>query len=46
MKTFEDGVRAVVEKNPNPPFDKARALRLYDEQPVMGRSRVRGYAAL
>ena len=35
MKTFEDGVRAVVEKNPNPPFDKARALRLYTEQPVM-----------
>ena len=35
MKTFEDGVRAVVEKNPNPPFDKARALRLYTEPPVM-----------
>ena len=35
MKTFEDGVRAVVEKNPNPPFDKARALRLYTEQSVM-----------
>ena len=35
MKTFEDGVRAVVEKNPNPPFDKARALQLYTEQSVM-----------
>ncbi len=35
MKTFEDGVRAVVEKNPNPPFDKARALQLYTEQSVL-----------
>ena len=35
MKTFEDGVRAVVEKNPNPPYDKARALRLYTEKAVM-----------
>ena len=35
MKEFEDGVRAVVEKNPNPPFDKARALRLYTEKSVM-----------
>ncbi len=35
MKEFEDGVRAVVEKNPNPPFDKGRALRLYTEKSVM-----------
>ena len=35
MKTFEDQVRAVVEQNPNPPFDKARALRLYTEKPLM-----------
>ena len=35
MKAFKDGVRAVVEKNPNPPFDKTRALRLYTEQTVM-----------
>ena len=35
MKTFKDGVRAVVEKHPNPSFDKERALRLYTEQPVM-----------
>ena len=35
MKTFEDQVRGVVEQNTNPPFDKARALRLYAEQAVM-----------
>ena len=35
MKEFEDQVRAVVKQNPNPPFDKARALRLYTEQSVM-----------
>ena len=35
MKDFEDQVRAVVKQNPNPPFDKARALRLYTEQSVM-----------
>ena len=35
MKTFEDQVRAVVKQNPNPPYDKARALRLYTEQSVM-----------
>ena len=35
MKTFEDQVRGVVEKNPNPPFDKARALQLYTEQTTM-----------
>ena len=35
MKTFEDQVRDVVEKNPNPPFNKDRALRLYVEQETM-----------
>ena len=35
MKTFEDQVRGVVEKNPNPPFNKDRVLRLYVEQPTM-----------
>ena len=35
MKTFEDQVRGVVEKNPNPPFNKDRALRLYVEQETM-----------
>ena len=35
MKTFEDQMRGVVEQNANPPFDKARALRLYAEQVVM-----------
>ena len=35
MKTFEDEVRGVVEKNPDPPFSKDRALRLYVEQETM-----------
>ena len=35
MKTFEDQVRGVVEQNANPPFDKARALRLYAEKAKM-----------
>ena len=35
MKDFEDQVRGVVKKNPNPPFDKDRALRLYTEQATM-----------
>ncbi len=35
MKTFEDQVRAVVEKNPNPLFNKEQALRLYAEQGTM-----------
>ena len=35
MKTFEDQVRDVVEQNPNPPYDKARALRLYVEKTEM-----------
>ena len=35
MKTFEDTVRAAIEQNPNPLFDKERALNLYIEQTVM-----------
>ena len=35
MKTFEDQVRAVVEQNTNPPYDKVQALRLYAEKSVM-----------
>ena len=35
MKTFEDQVRGVVERNPNPPFNKDRALQLYTEQTTM-----------
>ena len=35
MKTFEDQVRAVVQQNTNPPYDKAQALRLYAEKAVM-----------
>ena len=35
MKVFEDEVRAVVEKHPNPPFDKARTLSLYAEKATM-----------
>ena len=35
MKTFEDQVRGVVEQNPNPPFNKDRALRLYVETAEM-----------
>ena len=35
MKTFEDQVRGVVEGNANPPYDKARALRLYTEKETM-----------
>ena len=35
MKTFEDEVRSVIESNPNPPYDKAQALRLYVEQSEM-----------
>ena len=35
MKTFEDQVRAAIESNPNPPYNKAQALRLYVEQSVM-----------
>ena len=35
MKAFEDQVRGVVAQNPNPPFNKDRALRLYVEKPTM-----------
>ena len=35
MKTFEDEVRSVIESNPNPPYDKAQALRLYVEKSDM-----------
>ena len=35
MKKFEDGVLTVIEQTPNPPFDKAQALRLYAEKSVM-----------
>ena len=35
MKTFEDQVRSVVEGNPNPPFDKDRALQLYTDKARM-----------
>ena len=35
MKEFEDNVRAVIEQHPNPPYDKAQALRLYTEKMVM-----------
>ena len=35
MKAFEDEMRAVVEKNLNPPYDKARALSLYVDKATM-----------
>ena len=35
MKTFEDQVRAVIESNATPAYDKAQALRLYVEQSEM-----------
>ena len=35
MRTFEDQIRGVVEKNPDPPFSKDRVLQLYVEQPTM-----------
>ena len=35
MKTFSDEVRAVIESNTTPAFDKAQALRLYVEQSEM-----------
>ena len=35
MKTFEDQVRSVIEQNPNPPYDKAQALRLYAKKSKM-----------
>ena len=35
MKDFEDQVRGVVEKNPNPPYNKDRALQLYTDKATM-----------
>ena len=35
MKTFEDKVRATVEKATNPPYDKVKALDLYVQKTVM-----------
>ena len=35
MKTFEDQVRAVIQQNPNPRYNKAQALRLYAKKSVM-----------
>ena len=35
MKTFEDQVRAVIESDTKPTYDKAQALRLYVEQSEM-----------
>ena len=35
MKTFEDQVRSVIESNPNPPYNKAQALRLYVDKSDM-----------
>ena len=35
MKEFEDNVRAVIEQHPDPPYDKAQALRLYTEKATM-----------
>ena len=35
MQAFDDDVRAVIQQHPNPPFDKAQALRLYVEQATM-----------
>ncbi len=35
MKKFTDSVRAAIEADPNPPYNKAQALRLYPEQFVL-----------
>ena len=35
MKTFEDKVRAAIEQNPKPLFDKLYALKLYPEKEIM-----------
>ena len=35
MKTFKDQVRAVIKKTVNPPYNKARALKLYTEKTTM-----------
>ena len=35
MKKFKDSVRAAVEQDENPPYNKEQALRLYPEQPIL-----------
>ena len=35
MKKFTDSVRAAIEQDQNPPYNKAQALRLYPEQSVL-----------
>ena len=35
MKKFKDSVRAAIKENPNPPYNKEQALRLYPEQSVL-----------
>ena len=35
MKKFKDSVRAAIEQDGNPPYNKAQALRLYPEQSVL-----------
>ncbi|MDE0685868.1 MAG: leucine-rich repeat domain-containing protein, partial [Candidatus Poribacteria bacterium] len=35
MKTFKDSVRAAIEQDENPPYNKEQALRLYPEQSVL-----------
>ena len=35
MKKLDDQARTVIEQNPNPPYDKAQALRLYAEKSTM-----------
>ena len=37
MKDFEDTVRGVIQRNANPPFNKARALQLYTDKATMNR---------
>ena len=35
MKDFQDTVRTVIQRNANPPFNKARALQLYTDKATM-----------
>ena len=37
MKDFHDTVRGVIQRNANPPFNKARALQLYTDKATMDR---------
>ena len=37
MKDFQDTVRAVIQRNANPPFNKDRALQLYTDKATMDR---------